>query len=84
MKPELYNASITEISSHKVRYKREAMQKLKLYKYEKYKDVETTMADLIVQAYNQSYTKPKKDNILVFTNIRVKRFLNISQKNASS
>ena len=28
------------------------------------------MIDLIVQAYNQSYTKPKKDNILGFANVR--------------
>ena len=27
------------------------------------------MTDLIVQAYNQSYTKAKKDNILGFTNV---------------
>ena len=38
-KLEPYDASITAITIHEVRYKREAMQKFQLYEYEQYKVV---------------------------------------------
>ena len=38
-KPDPYDASITAITIHEVRYKREAMRKLQFYNYEQYKVV---------------------------------------------
>ena len=48
---------------------------MELYKYEQYKGVETTTTDIIIQVNNQSYTKPKKDNILRFMNFRATDFI---------